>query len=430
MRLPNPILQISACLQTTFRPNFASHFDREIMKPEAMKIVQPMNLGPRFCAALFRRFMIPRKRGYRFLLNRSGNVKLSRRFAAPRPKVCALAARATLLSALCVGQAGLSLHSLAQQPIPQASQQSQAIPDAPQAQVVAQPITAPPGPCLLKRSSVGAAWNAAKSSADTALIADPGTSGVAVATGAAAIDTPTPAPQPAPPTDAQLVPCSGSGLFLTDLSALKNLPIVKQYARFLDGPQAKRMTPKQKAWLAVRDVADPFNAITILGSSAIAVASNSHSAYGPGFPGWGRYVGVSYSQDMTAEFFGTFLIPSVMRQDPHYHRMPAASLKRRIAHVIYQVAWTQGDDGNGMVNYADLAGFGIDDEVANLYVPGRETRASATAQRYASALALAPVDNAITEFLPDIAKKIHIRVVLIQQIINQIANKDAANPAS
>jgi hypothetical protein len=371
--------------------------------------------------------MLPRKRGYGLLLNRSGNVKLSQRCAAPRPMLRAAAARAILLSVLCVGLAGLSVDGLGQQASPQTSQPSQAIPDAPPAQVVSQPIAAPPGPCLMKRASVGVAWNAAKSSSDTALISDPGSSGVAAATGAAGITAPalTPAgPTPAP-TDAQLVPCSASGLILADLSALKNLPVMKEYARFLDGPQAHSLTPKQKAWLAVRDVADPFNGITILGSSAIAVASDSHSAYGPGFPGWGRYVGVSYSQDMTAEFFGTFLIPSVMHQDPRYHRLPAASLKRRIAHVLYQVAWTQGDDGEGMINYADLAGFGIDDEVANLYVPGRETRASATAQRYLSALALAPVDNAITEFLPDIAKKIHIRVVLIQQIINQIANKDA-----
>jgi hypothetical protein len=204
------------------------------------------------------------------------------------------------------------------------------------------------------------------------------------------------------------------------------MPIVNWYARFLDGPQVRRMTPRQKAWLAVRDVADPFNTLTILASSAIAVGANAYSPYGPGFTGWGKSVGVSYTQDITAEFFGTFLIPSVMHQDPRYHRLPSARLRRRIAHAAYQVLWTQSDDGKGMLNYADIAGFAIDDQIGNLYIPGRETRASATAERYASALALAPVDNFITEFLPDVARKIHLRVVFIQQIINQVANKDAA----
>jgi hypothetical protein len=35
----------------------------------------------------------------------------------------------------------------------------------------------------------------------------------------------------------------------------------------------------------------------------------------------------------------------------------------------------------------------------------------------------APVDNFITEFLPDIASHIHVRVVLVQRIINQVASK-------
>lgn len=203
--------------------------------------------------------------------------------------------------------------------------------------------------------------------------------------------------------------------------------MINWYARFLNGPQVKPMTPKEKAWLAVRNVADPFNTLTILGSSGIAVATDSHSAYGPGMRGFGRYAGVSYAQDMTGEFFGTFLIPSIAHQDPHYHRMPNASIPHRIFHAASQVLWTQGDNGKGMLNYADLVGFGIDDEVGNLYIPGRETNAPASAERYATGLALAPIDNFITEFLPDVARKIHVRVVLIQQIINQVALKDSTS---
>ena len=62
--------------------------------------------------------------------------------------------------------------------------------------------------------------------------------------------------------------------------------------------------------------------------------------------------------------------------------MPNASIKRRIGHAIYQVVWTQGDNGKGMVNYADLVGFAIDDEIGNLYVPGRKTNLPASAERY------------------------------------------------
>jgi hypothetical protein len=129
---------------------------------------------------------------------------------------------------------------------------------------------------------------------------------------------------------------------------------------------------------------------------------------------------------MTGEFFGTFLIPTIVHQDPHYHRMPTASLKRRIAHAAYQVLWTQGDNNKGMVNYADVVGFAVDDEIGNLYVPGQRTNLPATSERYGLGLATAPIDNFVSEFLPDLARHIHIQVVVIQQIINQVARTDAA----
>lgn len=201
------------------------------------------------------------------------------------------------------------------------------------------------------------------------------------------------------------------------------LPVINWYLRFENGPQVKPLTPAEKGWLATKNVMDPFNIITILGEAGISVAADSHSPYGPGFPGWGRYVGVSFTQDITGEFFGTFLIPTIVHQDPHFHRMPHASYKRRIFHAIYQIAWTEGDNGKGMLNYADLLGFGIDDEIGNLYIPGRQTNGRATAERYGIGLATAPVGNFITEFLPDVAKHIHVQVVIVQRIIDQVANK-------
>jgi hypothetical protein len=196
--------------------------------------------------------------------------------------------------------------------------------------------------------------------------------------------------------------------------------------RFVNGPQVKPLTPKDKGWLALRDFLDPLNAVIIVGTSAIAIGTDSHTAYGPGMAGFGRNVGVSFSEDLTGEFFNTFLIPSIAHQDPHYYRRPHASYQRRIWHGIYQVVWTQGDNGKGMLNYANLLGSAIGDEIGNLYVPGRETNAAATAERWAIGLATAPINNFIGEFLPDIGNHIHVQTVLIQRIINQVAKTDSA----
>jgi hypothetical protein len=239
-----------------------------------------------------------------------------------------------------------------------------------------------------------------------------------------------PPPQPAQPSlpDAPK-PAQASQDSETGKSGCTKLPcpapIINWYMRFENGPQVKPMTPKEKGWLATRNVIDPFNVGTILAEAAISVGADSHSAYGPGMPGWGRYVGVSFTENITGEFFDTFLIPSVMHQDPHYHRMPHASYPRRVFNAIDQVVWTEGDNGKGMLNYGNLVGYAIDDEIGNLYIPGRRTNASATAQRYAIGLATTPIGNFVSEFLPDVARRIHVQVVIVQRIINHVANKDS-----
>ena len=127
------------------------------------------------------------------------------------------------------------------------------------------------------------------------------------------------------------------------------------------------------------------------------------------------------ADELRGEFFGTFLIPTIVHQDPHYHRMPDASIPRRAAHAILQAVWTKGDNGKDMVNYANLVGLAFDDEIGNFYVPGQQTNLPASAVRYGIAVASAPIENFIAEFMPDVARRIHIRVVVIQRIINQAA---------
>ena len=196
------------------------------------------------------------------------------------------------------------------------------------------------------------------------------------------------------------------------------------YQRFTNGPQQRPLTPGGKGWLAARNFLDPFSLVAVTSEAGISVASDSHSPYGPGMPGFSRSVGVSVTEDMTGEFFGTFLIPSVAHQDPDYYRMEHAPIHRRIGHAIVQSIWARGDNGEEMPNYANLVGFACDDAIANLYVPGRETSLGPSAGRYAVNLASAPIGNFVNEFLPDVASHVHVQIVIIQRIINQVVKTE------
>ncbi|MBS1813347.1 MAG: hypothetical protein JSS87_00560 [Acidobacteria bacterium] len=181
------------------------------------------------------------------------------------------------------------------------------------------------------------------------------------------------------------------------------------------------LTPKDKLVLAAQNFSDPFNLGVTAFFSAVNVASDSHGPYGPGLKGFGKNFGVGVTGSLTAEFFGTFAIPAIAHQDPRYHRMPEASIKRRIWHAISRTAISQSDHGRTIPNYSTLLTYPIGNELANLYVPGIQRDAASTGKRIAIGYATDPIGNLLAEFLPDIGRRIHVRSVFIQQIINKMA---------
>jgi hypothetical protein len=188
---------------------------------------------------------------------------------------------------------------------------------------------------------------------------------------------------------------------------------------FVTSAHIEPLSSKQKGVLALRDFLDPFNFITIAGYSAIATAVDPDSPYGPGFKGFARQTGYGLLQDAQGEFFQTYAIASLVHQDPRYHRMPTASVKRRIWHAIEHTYVSQHDDGTRMPNLATLGTYLISAELSNLYVPGIQTDVKSTARRIGVGIATDPAGAIVAEFLPDVARRIHIKVVFVQQILNQ-----------
>jgi hypothetical protein len=221
-----------------------------------------------------------------------------------------------------------------------------------------------------------------------------------------------------PSIPSQTAPCQTDMCTLTpaNMCCARN---VNYFERFVDAG-IHPLTARQKGYLALRNTVDPYNFATIGFFSAISVASDSHSAYGPGFPGFARNFGVAYCETAVDAFFGTFLIPAIAHQDPHYHRMPNASYARRALHAITAVVWGQSDYGVGMPNYSTLITTPVGDGLGNLYVPGRQKSWGSAAARDITAIATDPIGNFITEFVPDVASRVNVRIVLIQQIVNRV----------
>jgi hypothetical protein len=198
--------------------------------------------------------------------------------------------------------------------------------------------------------------------------------------------------------------------------------LIYPYQRFLTSNIVIPMTWQQKGYLALHDLTDPANFGTILGISAITIGADSHSAYGPGLKGFGKIVGVSLLQDATAQFFGAFAVPVIAHQDPRYFRMPHAPLTKRILYSLSRTIISRSDNGRSIPNYGTLLSYPITAEIDNLYVPGIHPDGASTAARILTGYGLDPVNNLLNEFLPDVASRVHVRVIFVQRILNNVAS--------
>ena len=81
-----------------------------------------------------------------------------------------------------------------------------------------------------------------------------------------------------------------------------------------------------------------------------------------------------------------------------------------------------------MLNYANLVGFAIDDGISQPLRAGPQDQRRSHRPRYAIGIATAPIGNYITEFVPDVARHIHVQIVIIQRIINQVARNEGGQP--
>jgi hypothetical protein len=212
-----------------------------------------------------------------------------------------------------------------------------------------------------------------------------------------------------------------AGLTPVQFKVCTSFKPINWYERFVTGPTVIRFSPEQKLRLAAINLINPFNLVTVVGEAGFEVMIDSHSPYGPGLRGWGYLSGANFTQDMTDQFFGTFAIPSITHTDPHYHRRPDLSIKRRIFHCVSQTFWQSADNGARTLNYSQIVSPVFDIAISNLYVPGIQTHFTADVTQYTLNLATAPLDNFITEFLPSIASRIHTHVVLVQRVIDQVA---------
>lgn len=117
-----------------------------------------------------------------------------------------------------------------------------------------------------------------------------------------------------------------------------------------------------------------------------------------------RQYAASVADAESRYFFGYFLFPTLLKQDPRYLPKRNGSVMQRAWYAATRVLVTRRDDGRNTFNSSEFLGIAFSKGLTNAYYPERDRTWGRTANSILGALQGDAGGNLLTEFMPDIKR--------------------------
>jgi hypothetical protein len=168
------------------------------------------------------------------------------------------------------------------------------------------------------------------------------------------------------------------------------------------------LSSKQKLQLFAGKSIAPSRFLSSAASAGIHQAADSLPEYGQGMGGYGKRLGSSMATGASTEFFGTFLLASLMHRDPRYFVSLRGSPWHRIGYGVSRLVVTRTDAGSEGINWPVIIGPLFAESLANSYLPVAQQTAKQTFRRYGVRLGFTAGGNIVKEYWPTIFRNLRI----------------------
>src|SRR5712692_5709174 len=168
------------------------------------------------------------------------------------------------------------------------------------------------------------------------------------------------------------------------------------------------LSAKQKFELFADESVAPSRFLSSAAGAGISQARNSLDGYGQEMGGYGKRFGSSMATAAANNFFGTFVISSVLHRDPRYFVTLHGGAGHRIGYALSRIVVARTDEGKDAVNWAGMLGPLLAESLANSYLPVKEQTAGRTFQRYGIRIGLNTASNALREYWPTIFRSLRL----------------------
>jgi hypothetical protein len=201
--------------------------------------------------------------------------------------------------------------------------------------------------------------------------------------------------------------------------------VTAQDLQRIQGPEQRPpLGVSGKFRLAVANVSDPFAVVTTAMDAEVGNATSGPSPLRRGAAGFGQRFGTAMAGAATGEFFSTFVYANIFRQDPHYYRSPDASTGTRLRRALSYVMITRSDSGKKMFNFDEFLGTASSSLVESTFHPEWKKGLGAAAGRIFISIGSDAAWNLLTEFLPDVARHLNPRVMLLRRLADKAASQN------
>ena len=164
----------------------------------------------------------------------------------------------------------------------------------------------------------------------------------------------------------------------------------------------------QKFKLAANNSVSLATISAALLGSAYGQAINSPARYYQGGEGYAKRFGADMARSASANLFGTFLIASILHEDPRFYVRKNLSFKESLKYAAVRVAVTRSDRGDRVANFAGLLGPLAGEGLANTYYPEGNRGVSSTFIRYGADLGWKFGGHMLRQYWPSINRRLRL----------------------
>lgn len=164
------------------------------------------------------------------------------------------------------------------------------------------------------------------------------------------------------------------------------------------------LSAKQKFELFLNDSISGHAIVGSAASAGLDQAFNWYAAYGQGAAGYGKRFAASMARDTSNTFFGTFLLATMLRQDPRFFVRSNPTFWRSVKYSLHRILITRDDSGADVVNSSGLLGPLAGEALANTYLPTQNRTVENTFARYASDIGWRAAGNLMREYWPTLSR--------------------------